>query len=55
MLEQHGWCGKTVHVGSIDQLTHADDALINFTGWPGRLQECYKSEIDISTPLGEGQ
>jgi len=46
---------NTVHVGSIDQLTHADDALINFTGWPGRLQECYRNEMDKPSPHGEGQ
>lgn len=30
-------------VGGIDQLTHSDDAMINFTAWPGRLTEVYRS------------
>jgi len=38
---------KLVHVGAIDQLTHADDALINFTSWPERLKMCYKAEMDL--------
>lgn len=29
-------------VGSIDQLTHADDQLINFTSWPGSIADCYR-------------
>jgi len=28
-------------VGAIDQLTHADDLLINFTSWPQRLEVLY--------------
>jgi hypothetical protein len=28
-------------IGSIDQLTHADDALINFTSWPQQLTALY--------------
>jgi hypothetical protein len=32
-------------VGSIDQLTHSDDVLINFTSWPGRLAEVYRSML----------
>lgn len=35
------------HVGAIDQLTHVDDALINFTSWPERLKHCYKAEMDL--------
>lgn len=37
--------GKLVTVGSIDQLTHADDAFINFTSWPSRLEQGYRSEL----------
>lgn len=29
-------------VGSIDQLTHADDQLINFTSWPGSMARIYR-------------
>lgn len=29
-------------IGSIDQLTHADDQLINFTSWPGLIADCYR-------------
>ncbi|WP_067623079.1 DUF4037 domain-containing protein [Alicyclobacillus acidiphilus] len=29
-------------VGSIDQLTHADDLLINFTTWPQQLEQIYE-------------
>jgi hypothetical protein len=28
-------------VGAIDQLTHADDLLVNFTSWPKRLEALY--------------
>ncbi|WP_049573235.1 DUF4037 domain-containing protein [Nonomuraea sp. SBT364] len=31
-----------VTVGGIDQLTHADDALVNFTPWPYRLTGLYR-------------
>jgi hypothetical protein len=33
---------KLVTVGSIDQLTHADDAMVNFTPWPQRLRDTYR-------------
>jgi len=29
-------------VGSVDQLTHADDLLINFSSWPGALTQTYR-------------
>lgn len=32
-------------VGSIDQLTHADDQLINFTIWPQMLREKFRSQL----------
>lgn len=32
-------------VGSIDQLTHADDQLVNFTSWPGRISEDYRAML----------
>lgn len=28
-------------VGSVDQLTHADDMLVNFTSWPQQLEQVY--------------
>lgn len=47
-------CKSTIHderlyslpfIGSIDQLTHSDDLLINFTVWPQRLQELYEQSM----------
>lgn len=35
--------GNLVRVGGIDQLTHADDALINFTTWPTALTHNYRT------------
>jgi hypothetical protein len=32
---------KLVPVGALDQLTHADDALVNFTSWPMHLARVY--------------
>ncbi len=32
-----------VRVGGIDQLTHADDAMINFTNWPQELATNYRA------------
>ncbi|SFN97607.1 hypothetical protein SAMN05421805_108108 [Saccharopolyspora antimicrobica] len=34
-----------IPVGAIDQLTHADDALINFSGWPRALAGSYRSML----------
>ena len=34
-------------VGSIDQLTHADDFLINFTNWPQRLEMLYQNDANF--------
>lgn len=34
-----------VPVGAIDQLTHADDAMINFTAWPQSLATCYRTML----------
>ena len=31
-------------VGSIDQLTHADDLLVNFTSWPQQLEALYRAD-----------
>lgn len=31
-----------LQVGSIDQLTHADDVMVNFTDWPARLTREYR-------------
>jgi hypothetical protein len=33
---------KLAPVGGFDQLTHADDALVNFTSWPQRLTANYR-------------
>lgn len=38
---------KLPTVGSIDQLTHADDVLINFTTWPKQLEKNYRSELGL--------
>ncbi|MGH3981616.1 MAG: hypothetical protein ACRDST_02705 [Pseudonocardiaceae bacterium] len=35
-------CAGWVAVGGIDQLTHADDALINFMRWPEQLTQTYR-------------
>lgn len=32
-------------VGSLDQLTHADDTLINFTDWPAALAERFRDQL----------
>ncbi len=32
-------------VGAIDQLTHADDQLINFTGWPADLGAVFSAQL----------
>jgi uncharacterized protein DUF4037 len=32
-------------VGAIDQLTHTDDAMINFTAWPRLLTQCYRTML----------
>lgn len=37
-------------VGGIDQLTHADDPLINFTSWPENLREDFRRQM--SDPRG---
>lgn len=38
--------GKLLPVGAIDQLTHADDALFNFTSWTTHLEQNYRTEMD---------
>ncbi|GMA60444.1 DUF4037 domain-containing protein [Alicyclobacillus fastidiosus] len=35
-------------VGSIDQLTHADDVLINFTSWPHHFNQLYQHHLENS-------
>jgi uncharacterized protein DUF4037 len=35
-----------VVVGAFDQLTHADDQLVNFTSWPRRLAQVYRRLLD---------
>lgn len=37
---------KLATVGAVDQLTHADDALVNFTTWPKRLEQDYRAMIE---------
>ncbi|HEY9289959.1 MAG TPA: DUF4037 domain-containing protein [Microlunatus sp.] len=32
-------------VGTIDQLTHADDTLINFTDWPAAIARAYRARL----------
>lgn len=39
-------------VGSIDQLTHADDLLINFTTWPAELAAEYRRQLGAGSPGG---
>jgi hypothetical protein len=39
-------------VGSIDQLTHADDLLINFTTWPAELAAEYRRQLGAASPDG---
>jgi hypothetical protein len=34
-------------VGGIDQLTHADDALIHFTAWPSQLTRTYRALLQV--------
>jgi hypothetical protein len=34
-----------VPVGALDQLTHADDAMVNFTSWPAELARVYQTLI----------
>ncbi|MDA3647340.1 DUF4037 domain-containing protein [Saccharopolyspora indica] len=38
-----------IPVGAIDQLTHTDDALINFSGWPQSLAGCYRAMLSDSS------
>ena len=35
-----------VPVGTFDQLTHGDDALVNFTDWPRRLEDVYRQLLE---------
>jgi Domain of unknown function (DUF4037) len=35
-------------VGGIDQLTRADDLLVNFTGWPIALIKVYQQQLNIT-------
>lgn len=39
-------------VGSIDQLTHADDLLINFTTWPAELAAEYRRQLEVEPQGG---
>lgn len=41
-----------VTVGTFDQLTHGDDALVNFTPWPRRLEEVYAALLSLRQPEG---
>jgi hypothetical protein len=34
--------------GGIDQLTHADDLLVNFTSWPTLLMKVYAQQLNIT-------
>jgi hypothetical protein len=35
-------------VGGIEQLTRADDLLVNFTGWPIELMKVYQQQLNIT-------
>ncbi|HEY0688186.1 MAG TPA: hypothetical protein VGD71_04025 [Kribbella sp.] len=37
---------KLAAIGGIDQLTHADDALIHFTPWPSHLTQTYRTLLE---------
>jgi hypothetical protein len=39
---------QLVTVGTFDQLTHADDALVNFTTWPQRIAKVYEDLLKRS-------
>jgi hypothetical protein len=39
---------KLPRVGTLDQLTHADDQLINFTSWPFSLANTYRHMLDAT-------
>lgn len=40
-------------VGAVDQLTHHDDQLINFTTWPDGLADTYRRQLADATPRHE--
>jgi hypothetical protein len=35
-----------IQVGAIDQLTHADDAVVTHADWPAHITEGYRREMD---------
>ena len=35
-------------VGTFDQLTHADDALVNFSTWPKQIAKIYEHQLEAS-------
>lgn len=37
---------KLIQVGAIDQLTHADDAVVTHTDWPTHIIDGYRREMD---------
>jgi hypothetical protein len=39
-----------VTVGTFDQLTHGDDALVNFTAWPQHIAQIYEQLLKASPP-----
>lgn len=39
---------ELVTVRTFDQLTHADDALVNFTTWPQRIEKVYEHLLKAS-------
>jgi hypothetical protein len=40
---------KLIQVGAIDQLTHADDAVVTHTDWPAHIIDGYRREMDSPT------
>lgn len=44
---------ELVTVGVFDQLTHGDDALVNFTTWPQQIAKVYEYLLDGSQPSSQ--
>lgn len=38
---------KLIWVGALDQLTHSDDSLINFTDWTDKIKENYEQQLSL--------
>ncbi|MGI8867559.1 MAG: DUF4037 domain-containing protein [Mycobacteriales bacterium] len=44
----HAGLRNLPRVGAIDQLTHVDDALINFSTWPRSIADIYRTMLDVN-------